>query len=111
MQVSRRDLIGWGVAGVGGALLGPHSRAATCSVGKTLQEVGALVLADLPEIGAYNGVPEALNGGPLARRMDDWSPAGVERFRGTLTRASRILAGVDCAGTDPTALQLAAARE
>jgi uncharacterized protein (DUF885 family) len=111
MQVSRRNLIRWGAAGVGAALFGANSRAATCSYGKTLQQVADLVLAELPEIGAYNGVPDALNGGPLARRMDDWSPAGVERFRGTLVRAARILAGVDCAGTDPTALQLAAARE
>ena len=111
MQVSRRDLIRWGVAGVGVALLGENSRAATCSVGKTLQRVAEMVLADLPEIGAYNGVPEALNGGSLARRMDDWSPAGVEHFRATLARAARILAGIDCAGTGPAALQWVAARE
>lgn len=110
-HISRRNALKWGVAGVGAALFQVDARGATCSVGKTLEDVANLLLSHLPEIGAYNGVVEALNGGPLARRLDDWSPAGVERYRAGLAQAARILADVECQAAGLEGLQLAAARD
>jgi hypothetical protein len=39
------------------------------------------LLALLPDTATYNGTPGSLAGGPLARRMDDYSPAGEAKIR------------------------------
>jgi uncharacterized protein (DUF885 family) len=111
MKITRRDAIGLGIAGLGTALLPPPGRAQTCSSAQTLNQVGDLLLRHLPEVGVYNGVPAALDGGPLARRMDDWSPAGLERYRSDLDEAARLLSDAQCGSKGREAMQLAVARE
>jgi len=114
---TRRELFQWGAASIGVALLAPLRRVVaaregiSCSVPRLLQQLADQLLGELPEVAVYNGVPQALNGGPLARRMDDWSPAGIARYRGVLARAAQLLARDDCAASEPQALQLAVARD
>jgi uncharacterized protein (DUF885 family) len=110
MTVTRRHLLALGVAGVGTAFLPRLGRAQICSPPQTLNQVADLLLRHLPEVGVYNGVPAALDGGPLARRMDEWSPAGLERYRSALDEAARLLEGAQCSGEGRAAMQLAVAR-
>jgi uncharacterized protein (DUF885 family) len=79
-------------------------------VPRLLQQLADQLLEQLPEVAVYNGVPQALNGGALARRMDDWSPAGVARYRDVLAKAAQLIARSECAVTEPETLQLAVAR-
>ncbi len=48
------------------------------------------ILGHLRETACYNGTPGALNGGTLARRLDDYSPAGEAALRGVF-KAERDL--------------------
>ncbi|RHW17240.1 DUF885 domain-containing protein [Sphingomonas gilva] len=47
-----------------------------------------------PETATYNGVPGSTDGGPLSRRMDDWSPAGEQARRSALAAEAQRLAAV-----------------
>jgi len=102
-------MLALGAAGIGTALLAPLARAATCTARQALDEVADLLLRHLPEVAVYNGVPAALDGGPLARRMDDWSLVALARYRGALREAGRRLAHIDC-GRGPDAVLLEVAR-
>ena len=52
------------------------------------------LLALLPETATYNGTPDALAGGPLARRMDDYSPAGEAKIRAAYADAGTKVASM-----------------
>lgn len=49
--------------------------------------MASTLLALLPETATYNGTADALAGGPLARRMDDYSPAGEATIRAAYAEA------------------------
>ncbi|MBC7985118.1 MAG: hypothetical protein H7X93_00375, partial [Sphingomonadaceae bacterium] len=81
-MVTRREALG-GIAatallGIAGCAPAPRITAVP-----TVRDAEPILAAEadrlmqlLPETAAYNGVAEALDGGPLARRMNDYSPAG-----------------------------------
>ncbi len=68
------------------------------------------LLVHVPEIATYNGVAAALGGGPLARRMDDYSPAGEAAWRTALKEAEAALATMRCDSGRPGALRIEVAR-
>lgn len=75
-----------------------------------LDAVADRLLAHIPEIAAYNGVPAALDGGPLARRMDDYSPAGEAAWRQALGDAEASVGALDRPEDRIEALRIAVAR-
>ncbi|WP_243395783.1 DUF885 domain-containing protein [Sphingomonas oleivorans] len=81
-----------------------------CPVMAPLDAVADRLFAHLPEIATYNGLPDALDGGPLARRMDDHSPEGETAWRAALKAAERDVAALTCPGDRAGTLRLAIAR-
>lgn len=59
-----------------------------------LEAITEAILARFPESAVYNGTPGALDGGPLARTLDDYSPAGEAAARASLQSARDLLARV-----------------
>ncbi len=57
-------------------------------------EIADKLLGHLKEIATYNGVPASLDGGMLARSMDDYSPAGETALRVDLQWSRDLLARV-----------------
>ncbi|TVV70137.1 DUF885 domain-containing protein, partial [Sphingomonas solaris] len=68
------------------------------------------ILAQTPEAGVYAGVPAALDGGPLAGVIDDYSPAGEARLRETLRAGQADLTRLTCTADANGALDLATGR-
>lgn len=81
-----------------------------CPVTVPLDVLAERLLAHIPEIATYNGVAAAVAGGPLARRMDDYSPAGEAAWRAALEEAETKLAAMRCDGDRIGALRLDVAR-
>lgn len=108
-MVTRRALL-QSAAASAATLAWPWARAQECALEPLLDGIAAALLGHLPEVGVYNGVPAALHGGPLARRMDDWSPGALEAYRATLRAAAQRLAAFDCALPPAQQLQREAAR-
>jgi uncharacterized protein (DUF885 family) len=48
------------------------------------EEITDRLLVNFRETATYNGTPDALNGGTLARKLDDYSPAGEASSRGAI---------------------------
>lgn len=70
-------------------------------VGSALAGEADTLLGLLPETGTYNGVDASLDGGPLARRIDDYSPAGEAALRqSTMASRSRVATLVRRRGRD-----------
>jgi uncharacterized protein (DUF885 family) len=69
-------------------------------------QIADKLLGHLREIGTYNGVPASLDGGPLARSMDDYSPAGEAAVRAELQASRDMLARIRMRGNEKTATQL-----
>ena len=65
-------------------------------------DMGNRIFAHLRESGTYGGVPLSLNGGPLARTMDDYSPAGEAALRAEYQAGRDLLARIRIAGTGRT---------
>lgn len=80
-----------------------------CPVRAPLDAVADRLLALTPETAAYNGVAAALDGGPLARRMDDYSPAGEAAWRSGLKAARDDIAAIRCEADPESALRLGVA--
>ena len=59
-----------------------------------LETITEKLLARFPESAVYNGTPGALDGGPLARTLDDYSPAGEAANRAELQAARDLLARI-----------------
>jgi len=70
-------------------------------------EVTEGLLALLPDTATYNGTPGSLAGGPLARRMDDYSPAGEAKIRAAYADAKKAVASMRRSGDARTATQRA----
>ncbi|MBV8574530.1 MAG: DUF885 domain-containing protein [Acetobacteraceae bacterium] len=111
MPISRRDVLTMGSGAAALAFLPPAIGAEACDLSATLGKVADTLLECLPEVGVYYGVPAALEGGPLARRMDDWSPAGQDHYRRALSEMAQSLVESSCPADPAGSLQLATARE
>jgi uncharacterized protein (DUF885 family) len=85
-------------------------RTIPCAIANPLDGVAETLLTHLPETAVYNGTPGALDGGPLARRMDDYSPAGETAWRGALRRAAGDLDAISCTGDPRGVLRIDVAR-
>jgi uncharacterized protein (DUF885 family) len=69
-------------------------------------DLGGKLLGHLKEIGTYNGVPLALDGGPLARSLDDYSPAGEAALRAEYQAGRDLLMRIRMGGDERTAAHL-----
>lgn len=107
-ELTRREMIA-GLAA--GTILGtsgcaplPGQAAQSCNAGSALAREADLLLALLPEVATYNGTNASLDGGPLARQLNDYSPVGEQALRdGTMASRARI-ASLDCAANSRGAL-------
>lgn len=106
----RETIVGLCAAGISAAPAAEAARPLACPLRTPLDAVADRILAETPESGVFAGVPAAMDGGPLARRIDDYSPAGEERLRRALRAAGRDLAGLSCTDDADGALDLAIAR-
>ena len=102
---------------IGGALVVTAfaSRAAAkppppCPLATPLDGIADDLLALMPEAATNAGVLAAQDGGPLARRMDDYSPEGEAARRAALAIARDRLAPLSCAEDPVGALNLDIAR-
>ena len=110
---TRREAVtGIGLA-AGGALLpaalAPAAAPPPCPIRRPLDAIADRLLALTPEAGVYAGVPAALDGGPLAARMDDYSPQGEAELRKALRNAKADVVRIACPGDDYATLDLATA--
>lgn len=64
------------------------------------------LLSHLKESAVYNGVPGALDGGSLARSLDDYSPAGESALRSEYKAAKDLLARIRIRGDALTSTRL-----
>jgi uncharacterized protein (DUF885 family) len=109
-QFSRRQaalmLGGAAIAPATTPLFGAIRKAPPCPITNPLDTICDRVLEQTPEIATYGGVPTALNGGRLARRMDDYSPEGEEAWRTTLAEAGIAIEQIGCSGDPLSELRL-----
>lgn len=100
MQVTRREMLAGMAAGT---ILGATGCATTgarypaCSAGYALAAEADTLLTHLPETATYNGVDASLDGGPLARRIDDYSPGGEAALRAATAASLERTRAIDCA--------------
>jgi len=87
------------------ASAGPK-RPGPCPIVTPIDAITDTLLTHTPEIATYGGVAGSINGGPLARRMDDYSPEGEEAWRTALGEAGIALERIDCSGDPLGALRL-----
>jgi uncharacterized protein (DUF885 family) len=69
-------------------------------------EIADKLLSHLRETATYNGVAGALDGGALARRLDDYSPAGEASLRAEYLAGHELLARIRIRGDGPAAQHL-----
>ncbi len=72
-----------------------------------LNGIAEKLMLHLRETATYNGVAGSLDGGPLARQIDDYSPAGEAALRGEYAAAKDLLARIRIKGSDLMATRLA----
>lgn len=72
-----------------------------------IDQIADKLLNHLRETAVYNGTGGALNGGPLAGTLDDYSPAGEAALRAELQANRDLLARIKIAGNETSALRLA----
>ena len=110
-ELSRRQavaaLAGGTILAAGGCATQLAQPAGGCNADRVLAEEAERLLAHLPETATYNGTPRALNGGPLARRLDDYSPAGERAKRAAIAAAHGRIAALDCGSPSDEALHAA----
>jgi uncharacterized protein (DUF885 family) len=107
MGVTRRAALGGMAAGLAVPALARRKRPLPPPTVGPIDEIATKLLAHLPETAAYNGVPDALDGGPLARRLDDMSPAGEAALRREVADARDLLARIRVRGDAVMANRLA----
>ncbi len=81
-------------------------KTAPAEIATPFDDMGNRLFALLRESGTYGGVPLSLNGGPLARKMDDYSPAGEAALRAEYQAGRDLLARIRLAGTGRTPIYL-----
>lgn len=89
LSIDRRLLL------AGTAVLPLATRAGAMQAAPSLLDaIAGRLLPLFPETATYNGVPGSTAGGPLARRLDDWSPAGETARRAAIDAEWNRLASV-----------------
>ena len=110
-ELTRRETLaglaaGTFLAGTGCASL-PGQSAESCSPGATLASEAEALLSLLPEVATYNGADASLDGGPLARRSNDYSPAGEQALRDGTAASREQIAALNCSTNSSEGLQAA----
>ncbi|WP_235538487.1 DUF885 domain-containing protein [Sphingomonas sp. Root710] len=108
-QLSRRQFaLLLGSAAIAPALSAapPSKRPGPCPIVTPIDAITDRLLDHTPEIGVYGGVSRAAGGGPLARRMDDYSPQGEEAWRTALGEAGIAIEQIECRGDPLSTLRL-----
>lgn len=110
-ELTRREALaglaaGTFLAGTGCASL-PGQSAGICDAGTTLASEAEALLSLLPEVATYNGAEASLNGGPLARRSNDYSPAGEQALRDGTSASRERIAALNCSTDSSAGLQAA----
>lgn len=90
-HLDRRSLL---LGGAAVAVLPAARLPAQAAPASMLEGIADRLMPLFPETATYNGVPGSTDGGPLARRMDDWSPAGEAARREALATEAGLLARV-----------------
>ncbi len=72
-----------------------------------LEGIAASILEAMPETATYAGTAGSLDGGPLAQRLDDYSPAGEAAARAAFQAGRNTLARIRIKGGSPLATHLA----
>ncbi len=107
MGITRRATVAAIIAVMGGpALARKRKRALQPSDTGPFNDMGSRILAQLRETGTYSGVPLSLDGGPLARAMDDYSPAGEAALRAEYQAGRDLLMRIKFGGDARTATHL-----
>ena len=109
-RVTRREAVAMLAAGA----LVPRSTLAKspapCPIAAPLDGIMSDLLAHIPETATYNGMAATPGGNGFARRMDDYSPEGGERWRAALSRAEAMVGALGCPDERISALRLDIAR-
>ena len=108
--VTRREAAAMLTGGLAAASAARAAPPLPCPIGTPLDAIANRLLAHTPETAVYNGTADALDGGPLARRLDDYSPAGEAAWRQALREARDAASALSCVGDPVGALHLATAR-
>jgi uncharacterized protein (DUF885 family) len=93
--------------GLSGCATMAERAARSCGAGPVLANEADRLLALLPEVATYNGADASLDGGPLARRLSDYSPTGETALRAATAASRTQLAMLDCATGGNEALHVA----
>src|SRR6266436_6056813 len=67
----------------------------SCPIVTPIDAATQALLEHTPEIATYGGVPGSADGGPFARRMDDYSPRGEEAWRTALGETGIAIERID----------------
>ncbi len=107
IKINRREsLVGLAAVAASPAFARPKPRAAASADVSLFDTMGTRILGHLKESGCYNGVPQALDGGPLALVMDDYSPAGEQASRAQFQAERDLLARIRLKMSDAMANHL-----
>jgi uncharacterized protein (DUF885 family) len=74
----------------------PPKRPGPCPIIAPLDAATLKLLRHTPETAVYGGVTGSAAGGPYARRMDDYSPAGDAAFRAAMRETQDAVAALPC---------------
>ncbi len=110
-EITRREMIAGLAAGTILGMSGCASlsgqAARNCNAGSVLAREADHLLAMLPEVATYNGADASLNGGPLARTLNDYSPTGEQALRDGTSASRARIASLDCSSGSSSALHAA----
>jgi uncharacterized protein (DUF885 family) len=95
-------------AGLAGPALAKRKKPTpeTAPEAKAFEDMADRLLSHLRESAVYNGTAGALDGGPLARAFDDYSPAGEAATRAELQASRDLLTRIRIRGDGPMAAHL-----
>jgi uncharacterized protein (DUF885 family) len=105
-NLSRRSTIALLAASVASPSFAAKRRPLPEPVAGPLETITEKLLAHYREAAVYNGTADALNGGVLARRIDDFSPSGEAAARGEVQASRDLLARIRVRGDSPLAKNL-----
>jgi uncharacterized protein (DUF885 family) len=95
------------VLSLSGCAFLPGSRAQICGAQTLFAAEAENLLAHLPEVATYNGTVDSLDGGPLARRLDDQSADGEQALRAATSESRARVAALNCASGSSESLHAA----
>ncbi len=109
MKLTRRGIIAAIAAGLASPALARRKKKPVepPPMAGPFEDMADRLLSHLRETAVYNGTAGALDGGPLARALDDYSPAGEAATRSELQASRDLLARIRIRGDGPMAAHLA----